>query len=366
MKAFLYKAKLLIIIYSTSAFLLTLASAAVIKQYYVTEKELPCLSDHYMVGVIRSLDIEAENNLKNKDVIAYLNSIKEKENYIYIRKISNTQGRAVIYSEKTDFALPIISGRLFQKEDFIKHTNTIIISSELEKDCIEKDGKNYYMHNNQYFEVIGVYPGIIGNDIQETLYYVNLNAKYLQDDYAYGEYILDTGKNSQYICNGMQEYFFKLNDYIMMQSKFGLSKDSKQLSNVVSNAAKMIAIVFMSGLLVLMNSLSVSIQWIGGRKKEIAIRKLLGASDEKIRIWLIKQYITLICCSFFIGTLLATFLIKNSKNIIAAPTIYLLFGDTLNLITTVIAFIILLIEGLAVLFWTLNSYNKKQIVSNVR
>ena len=139
MKAFLHKSKLLIIIYSTSAFLLTMASAAFINQYYTKQKLLPCLSDSYIVGVINSYDIEEERSIKNSDILSYRNSIEE--NYIYIRNLSNTQGRAVVFSENSSFSLPIISGRVFQKEDFENHTNTIIVSEELEENCIKSMGK---------------------------------------------------------------------------------------------------------------------------------------------------------------------------------------------------------------------------------
>lgn len=364
MKAFLYKAKLLIIIYSTSAFLLTLASAAFIKQYYLSQKILPCLSDSYIVGATTSYDIEEERSIKNSDVLSYLNSIED--NYIYIRNLSNSRGRAVVFSENSGFSLPIISGRLFQKEDFTNHSNTIIISEELEEDCVKKASKLYYIYNNKYFEVIGIYQGVLGEDIEEADYYINLQAEYMHDGYAYGEYLIDVGDKSQYECNKMEEYIEGINSDVEMQHASGLGRDSMTLSDVVSNASGMILIIFISALLVLMNSISVSSQWILARKKDIAVRKLLGASDENIRRWVIKQYIGLICGSFILGLLLASIIIKNSRKIVAVPTIYLLFGEYLDLRVTIIAFLILLIEGLAVLFITLNFYSKKHIVSNVR
>lgn len=364
MKAFFYKSKLLILIYSTSAFLLTLSSAAIIKHFYSHQKPLSCLTDNYMVGIVKSYDIESEKNLKNKNLLAYLNYIKE--DFIYIQKISNTQGQAILHSGRPDFELPLISGRLFTEEDFAKHTDTIIISNKLEKDCINRNNKTYYIHGNDYFEVIGIFKGLVGSDMQEPLYYINLQAESLQDNYAYGEYLLDAAHHTQYINKGMEKYLLELNNNLIIKSEFAINNNSKKLTNIISNARQMISMLLISGALVLANSLSASSQWINGRKKEIAIRKLLGASDHTTNIWLIKQYSALICCSFFIGSLLAASIIKFSNKITAIPTIYLLFGHVLNIKITVIAFIILFIEGLTILFITLSSYTRKHIVNNVR
>lgn len=362
MRAFMYKAKLLIIIYSVSAFLLMLVSAAIIKQYYTSQKDLPCLSNNYIIGSIMSYNIDEEESIKNTDVLDYLNSIEK--NYIYIRTISNTQGRAVVYSDASGFSLPLVSGRLFQKDDYINHTNTIIISNELENDCIHKGDNYYYIHNNKYYEVIGIFQGTIGNDVQEPLYYVNLQAAYLQKDYAYGEYILDVNENSQDVNIKMEKYLLSLNSNIITKHTSGFSNAS--FSNIVSNASKMVLIIFGCAILVLTNSFAVSSQWISARKKDIAIRKLLGASNEAINKWIIRQYLELVCFSFFIGTIIAAILIKISKKIVVIPTIYLLFGDSLNFKITTMSFVAILIEGFAILFITLRQYNKVHIVNNVR
>ena len=364
MKSFLYKSKLLILIYVTAGFLLTLASAAINNKYMNSQKVLPCLSNGYIVGKVMSVNIDTDQKITNKHLMKQIDSIEE--DFIFFRNISNTRGRAIVYSEKSGFSLPIISGRIFQKEDFDCHTNSIIISQELEDNCINIEDKKFYIYNNEYYEVIGIYQGVLGDDIQEAQFYINLYAEKLQDDYAYGEYLFDikNGQEKQY--TQFKNYLSSLDKDATIQQEHGLSGKGIGLWNVVSNAGEMILIFIVSALLVLINSIAVSEHWITARRKEIAIRKLLGATYKSIVLWIIFQYVGLIFISYVIAIVCAGVLIMNSQKVKAIPTLYLLLGDKLQLQTPFISFFMLLAVGFIVLMVVLYQYSRNTIVSNVR
>ena len=74
MKALLYKARLLIIIYSMSGCLLTLASAAIVKHHFGIQNDEFLLSEDYVIGAIQSVYYDNYNEIAITQV---LNKLKK-------------------------------------------------------------------------------------------------------------------------------------------------------------------------------------------------------------------------------------------------------------------------------------------------
>lgn len=364
MKSFFYRSKLLILIFSIAACLLTLASAAIVKFQFSDKKAFEGLSEDYAIGVLRSLEYEDYNVPTINDLVTYLRNMDN--TYIFAKQYSYTAGIGILYSEEERFKLPLVSGRAFNEKDFVDHTNTIIVSEDIVSDCTDRNGTLFYMHNNEEYEVIGVFKGQVGDSADETLYYINLAAQRLQDTSSIGTYILDTGSSSISDFEKLGSYVENIDKNIDVDFSKGLSKHASKFSNLMTNSMQMIAIIFIGGSLVLINSFSATTVWIYARKKEIGIRKMLGATDRQIYLLIVKQYIALIGSSYLLGMLPAFLIVHFSSKLQAIPTVYLLFGEKIDIRIVSLAFFMLLIEGLLILLTILGIYRKRRIIENVR
>lgn len=363
MKSFFYRSKLLILIFSIAACLLTLASAAIVKFQFSDKKAFEGLSEDYAIGVLKSLEYEDYNAPTLNDLVTYLKNMDR--TFIFAKQYSYTAGIGILYSEER-FKFPLVSGRAFKEKDFVEHTNTIIVSEDIVSDCTDRNGTLYYMHNNEEYEVIGVFKGQVGDSADETLYYINLAAQRLQDTSFIGTYILDTGLSSISDFEKLGAYVENIDNNINVDFSKGLSKHASKFSNLISNSMQMIAIVFIGGSLVLINSFSATTVWIYARKKEIGIRKMLGATDRQIYLLIVKQYIALIGSSYLLGMLPAFLIVHFSSKLQAIPTVYLLFGEKIDIRIVSLAFFMLLVEGLLILLTILGIYRKRRIIENVR
>ena len=364
MKSFLYRSKLLILIYLIAACLLTLASAAIMKFQFSDKKTFEGLSESYAIGELKSMDYENENGLTVNDLMMFTRSMDH--TYILAKQYFYSGGIGIAYSEESNFTLPLVSGRNFEEEDFENHTNTMMVSEDIINDCTQRDDTLYYIHDNEEYEVIGVFQGVIGNAGDEIIYYINLAAQRLQDKTAIGTYVLDTGTSSLSDFDKLKAYVENKNNLVSVKYSKGLSEDASKFSKLVSNSVGMIVIVIAGGSLVLINSFSATAVWIFARKKEIGIRKMLGATDGQIYLHIVKQYILLIGSSYLLGMLPAFLIVHLSSKMQAIPTIYLLFGDKININIIGLAFVMLLAEGLLILLTILGIYKKRRIIENVR
>lgn len=364
MKSFFFRSKLLILIFSISACLLTLSSAAIMKFQFSDEKTFEGLSDDYAIGELRSTDYEDCDEVTINDLLRYIKDIEN--TYIFAKQYFLTRGIGIAYSKERNFNLPLISGRMFDEKDFDNHTNTIIVSDDIIAECERRNSTMYYVHDNEEYEVIGIFRGEIGNVSNEILYYVNLEAQKLHNKTAIGTYILDTGVSSISDFNKLKTHVENMNAQVLVDYSKGLSKDASKFSNLMTNSMEMIFIVFIGGSLVLMNSFSATMVWIFARKKEIGIRKMLGATDRQINSFIVRQYIILIGTSYLLGILPAFLIVHFSSALEAIPTVYLLFGDKINTKIIGLSFIMLLVEGLMILLTILGIYRKRRIIENVR
>jgi ABC-type antimicrobial peptide transport system permease subunit len=134
--------------------------------------------------------------------------------------------------------------------------------------------------------------------------------------------------------------------------------DSKSLLNVVSNSKSIIATVLLTMLLVLLNVFSSTYNWINGRRKEISIRKMVGATDREISRYIIKGYLLLVTISFIIGFIGSVIFIK-----VYHPP---LTGETVSPWVIVFNYIFVNVIGLMIITASLNSYYRKQIIQVLR
>ena len=77
-------------------------------------------------------------------------------NNSFISKTLSENTRAIYFSSKYNYSLPVIEGRFFKYDDFEKSNNYIVIGKSLKKYLYDRDNKTYYNYFGTEYEVIGV------------------------------------------------------------------------------------------------------------------------------------------------------------------------------------------------------------------
>ena len=236
-----------------------------------------------------------------------------------ILKNSNTNVLGV-YCTGTRFHPQMVEGRNISKEDYQKGNSVVIVSEDLKKDCYEKDGKIYYIFNSNSYEVIGIFKKDKQNQINQNAdaYYSLLagqNANGLTTLDSMGEYIFDAGKDTGKIQNLISE---KLN---ILMKKGNTTSAGDRIKNVIVSKQTTWSSLVLIIAMAFLNSIGMILHWFEGRKKELKVRYMCGATYQKIRNMLLKEYFGISNICFFSTSLLLLLICATSGRVPAATAI---------------------------------------------
>lgn len=117
---------------------------------------------------------------------------------------------------------------------------------------------------------------------------------------------------------------------------------------------------------ILLNVFMATRTWLRGKKKEIAIKKMVGASQFQICTWLIISFMSLILISFALGIAIVYLILKIINIWEISPSMVMMFGSQLEWIGIIYAFFIVFIIGLSIISLTLRRYFQNEIIEIVR
>ena len=250
-------------------------------------------------------------------------------------------------------------GRSFTKEDRETKANVLLLRKDNLPLCKTIDGKRYYLLRGTMYEVIGVYSDGERNDSRSNEYLVNLYAAGIskEEDWEYG--FLDAPENVQKMFASSlrkQGYTFASGD----QRKEYFNR------NVQTSTKAALAIYGVVAVIVFVNIFSAIAVWMRGRKKEIVIRKMVGAEKRQIFGWLVKDFMILEGISFTIGTAIAGGLLAVLAKYEFSPSWIVVFGKRLDPVAAGIAVIPVLVIGFAVISIKAGWYLRHEIIQIIR
>lgn len=361
MRQYFYKAKSLIVIFVAIAMLFTLGGMA-----YVNNREkqrlLPWLSEHY--SVISLTQNDEEKPLLDKQKLIKSLSHEEKD-YLLMKQYVMTNVYAVYDTTGKLFQLKLKEGRGFTRKDYMTGSNTAVISSLSEKDCVKRDGSLWWEHQQKWYRVIGIYDGKgkYGDEISSN--YINLTSQNLSEDVLDGTYVYDTNFKTEEHVKRFSEKIMKRYPGVVLDSSVYGDSSSQELSNKGTNFNAMFLLLLMTAFLVLLNSFTVCQNWIQARKKEIGVRRMVGAEKADIYRWILKTYFVLMAGSFVGGVLCVRIFLKTASNLPVAHSVQMMFGDKISGMSIVLGFGMVSVLSILVLLITLSQYYKKEIVGNL-
>jgi hypothetical protein len=286
-------------------------------------KPFPQLSEDSIIGEISYPESEKRNDIYDTLISSGLENNRQ---FILAAQFNSINSVAVYYTDAGLFPVELIEGRIFNDRDFTDHTNVVLVNEDTRKICEDRGGDLWWKYAGNEYKVIGVYrEQDLQNGIENNCY-INLLSSNLYSN-SFTNFIFDAKTNSVEIFYQIsQSLIEQYQDIYIGYVPLADSKDSEYVSRG-TNYKPMELMLIVTAVLVLFNSISVSMNWLLWYKKEIAVRKLCGANKSSINIWIIKKFISYILISGVIGILGTNLFMFITKYLPVAESTKLMFGN---------------------------------------
>lgn len=357
MNNYFYKAKFLIIIYSLVAMLLNLGSMAYIK-HMNDFKAFPQLSEQYAVGSFTSgIDGDLRNTL-----LASFSQMKS--DYLLATEFTGVDAFAVFYTDEACFPMELHEGRLFNHDDFDSNENNVIVNESAKKNCVVKEGTLYWNYGGSYFSVIGVYDDVDEYGGKTPACFINYCASEL-DSSIFGNFIFDSNGNIEKSLETVKLNVEQQADANFLDYAIVNSDEAKEFYVSGSNFKPMFGMLLLTAVMVLFNSIAALQNWLAVRRKEIAVRKLVGASNQSIFLWIGRGLFYLVMMSFLFGAIASWIFLRIGLLLPTKDSVQLMFGVHMQWTSLIYGFISAIVLCGFVAAVTVWRFHKKQIARSL-
>jgi ABC-type antimicrobial peptide transport system permease subunit len=338
-----------LIVTTVTAVLISYFIASFVSAFTMVEQPRDLLSpEHYLFSVGEDREKIDIANLTLNDLLTTLTN--DEQDFV-LHKTSPMNSITGIYCYKQNFSPNLVAGRSFTNDDFVKRSNTALLSAAF-YDELEKEGEaSVLFFENNYYEVIGVYePSDNEINFDSRAYYNLASSNILDgDNNVAGLYALDADRNTRKLVDKADEL---LNISILdTPVNDGFVENVKR--TVSAQSITTISLLLVLAMLIL-NSINFASNWVDERKRDIFVRKITGATSGRIALGLLRDYVLIISLSFAIGVLIAFLL--------AQIEIDILINSRFSLLPIVITYILVLVFSLPALGVMLFSYMKNSSV----
>ena len=349
-----------ILLFAAIGAILTLCFSVIAGFYYNQASSWPDFLSGQQIDVrITQFLPDTKNPVTVKDLTDFC---KERdENLLIYRNAEFTGGKEVYLSGNTSFNPDITEGRNFTEEDFENQKPVAIIADDEDmiKKCIIRDGKEYILHENNEYEVIGKFnkPSVkylqrdgvpSGYYIYNASYFVNMAASFEANlnTPLYGDYTIDAKEKSIEFLNDFETLTREINPDITIEMKVLESvvpvSNSQRLLRAINyeGSIQVIFMCFIICFLLLLNFAVITNYWVGGREKEISERLDSGVKLTSIRNLMLRDCLILVTAGYLAGLLLLVIL-RHIK-----PFSLALLGINIYPIAIIISYAVCLLTGL--------------------
>lgn len=290
----LKKSLYIIIYYLTVATFSCLAFSSLVVSFEETNQLQDGLSIESLQVYIQEFDESPDSNFKTVELIESMKENSEDSFIVY--KDTGTPHGKEFYVHNSD--LPLV------KERVENTPNTVYLDQSFENNSIEKDNNRFFIYKSTPYKVVGTY--------EQQRKSLNQNSAFLaaMDLHANGtgRYYIDGVKLSD-----MYKVIEQLEDrQIFVDATIVPMKKTikERLTLVAKDQTIVLILLIVTFILIGMNTIGVTINWIHARNDEIYVRYLVGGTARKINWWLLKEYWLIVIVSFAVGFILALMIVK--------------------------------------------------------
>lgn len=343
MRQFFYKSGLLCLVISMVSFL-ALFSLTSYSNSSSMKKIMPFLSDEYAVVNNNGFSVAGFYEVTKSLADDYSVGVCLPDGY----------SRAMYLGNSAKESIKISEGRFFAEEEVSRGDNVVLLSEKQKNLCREEEGEYYFAFRGKRFKAVGFFETSDEGTVSASRIF-NMTAEALNEysDWQYGffdcgESSVETLKKAEAIGSDTQIY------------KYG-TKEADVFNNVLSNIEFMLLLFFVVLFLVVINIFSALNTWIDGKRKELAIRKLSGATARDVSKNMCADYYIISSIAFLIGLCIFYIFMVTLKSLAFSESLLQMLGNKVFFKDVAIAFIGVTLIGCAVL----PGYIRREIKSDI-
>ena len=346
MKRLRTKSALLFLIYFISVFIFALAYNACFSQEYEKIKDCDILSDSY--AVIRF-------NEEKPDFQTLNEWVKDAPCHYVIGVMEWSQGKSISFTEEFFRDMKIDTSYL---NDIKPDADVASVNEDALDMCYEGENGRYLKLHGIAYKVIAIYKDYKDDKLNETYYYLNQNAKSLQGKKWYDVVLLDpvAGAPLKTVVNMFKETF----------TDISVSEWTGAQQGIVDTRPYFVMVTMVVALLLCVNCVGFSNEWVKAQVPEFGIRKLVGATERQNHYLMLKRFLTMFFVSYGCGLLLAMIALYTLKNTSSLSATRGLFGTYLYGKSALYAGISVAVIGFLITEYSLLFLRKRNILANIR
>ncbi|NRT71379.1 ABC transporter permease [Clostridium beijerinckii] len=258
-----------------------------------------------------AIGISFDNELNNQGILNRISAIQQNKDVIvrFTCKVfdydSNYIGdcncEGIYFGKDFNSAYNLISGRFFNKDDFEKNNNLVVIGKDMLKYTKTEGEKRYLLNGDTEFEVIGV----VGKEGISTMYddKIIFNLSYIFNNKHFVTKDLWSVDSETLSKQHLTDIVKKVDENINIKGTI-IGKRPNPLRDAINNSKELIiggiGIIFCA-----IFTLFISLHnWLDLIKLEIGIRQCNGATKGNIMIIILRRYLIYSCISFITSLLL--------------------------------------------------------------
>ncbi|MDD4066980.1 MAG: ABC transporter permease [Clostridia bacterium] len=333
--------------------MIILSSSFLLSIYNTSKQDMKI--DNYLLSNDAETILISNTSLIKKDL---LNVIFSQNNIIFkgmnvIEDNNQKKGTIMYFNYDLDMYYPMIEGEFFSKEDCINNEQVAIVGKNIVDDVTYNiDNKRYIKVENREYIVKGIMGdknrNLKCNDmfiLNASSYYNNTNN--MKSVYTY---ILSSKNDTDKIVKNIINQLKSLDSNIVVSNTANVQFQGQTVLFAEYELPK----IFKSVIFVfLINVLIVNVFWLISRQKELAIKKMLGATNVDIAITIIIYQQVLILLAYILAIVLHLMIV-----IIYSHTILINYiGTQVDILGTVSILFVLMLIGLFIDIPIINKVN---------
>lgn len=347
MKIFFSKTKMMLLIYTFSVVIFSLAYNA----YYLSEnegnKDIDFLSDHYTTVIFQNENADIEKLIEWK-------KNNQECNYLIVDYMWS-RGKGIIFSKDFFEEMKIYVDDFHEKD---LEDNIAVVNNSYKDLCYEENGETFLKIHGKVFRVISFYDDVKDDKMYECSYYLNIASDELIDTNDYNSIIIDS-----VLENNMDDVILSFQDKFENTS---ITKWNGNKENIMDNRPYFIIITVLCGGLICLNCIGYSNEWLKFQRQELGIRKLVGATGFKNHILILKRFLMIWGIAYVIGIIIINIVYFILRFIPELQSTRMLFGNQLYVKPALLSGICVIIIGIIMIEINHLKTIKSQMITDIR
>lgn len=208
------------------------------------------------------------------------------------KRMPYAEVEAVWTKEKNMHADLLLSGRVFEESDYFSQEKVALVGKErFQKDGEEKNGEKIIYFNAFPYKVIGILGRENGTSAVDDVFFINIGSILGESGLtADGEYIIDSGDSDAHVSYRFlrSKLAGKAGEHPIITLR-GLHQYRVSVLSIAEDD-RFIRLMAVLVSMVVFSSFAMSIDWVQRREHEIRIRKLWGASDLQVLLYMYTRF----------------------------------------------------------------------------